>query len=107
MGGTTAWKVAGIDPSTTLYYILPTFIRTKTCPSHYYSSTVRKIIFNPTQIVIFNPLNGSNSSSLSSWADASTNINHISASFDQEAAAAVMARLAVHRSVRTNQLTSF
>lgn len=33
-----------------------------------------------------------------SWADGGTNINHIAAGFDQEAAAAVMARLAVQRS---------
>lgn len=32
-----------------------------------------------------------------SWADASTNIQHISAGFDQEAAAVLMARLAVFR----------
>ncbi len=35
--------------------------------------------------------------SLSSWADAATNLNHISASFDQEASAVVMARMAVTR----------
>ena len=32
-----------------------------------------------------------------SWADAATNLNHIAASFDQEAAAVVMARMAVAR----------
>lgn len=32
-----------------------------------------------------------------SWADASTNIQHISAGFDQEASAVLMARLAVFR----------
>ena len=32
-----------------------------------------------------------------SWADASTNIQHISAGFDQEAAAVLMARIAVFR----------
>ena len=31
------------------------------------------------------------------WADASTDISHIAASFDQETAASVMARLAVQR----------
>ena len=31
------------------------------------------------------------------WADASTNIQHISAGFDQEAAAVLMARIAVFR----------
>lgn len=36
----------------------------------------------------------------SSWADAATNLNHISASFDQEASAVVMARMAVARYVR-------
>ncbi len=30
-----------------------------------------------------------------SWADAATNMNHVSASFDQETAAVVMARMAV------------
>ena len=32
-----------------------------------------------------------------SWADASTNIQHISAGYDQEAAAVLMARIAVFR----------
>ncbi len=32
---------------------------------------------------------------LCSWADAAINLSHISASFDQEAAAVVMARMAV------------
>ena len=32
-----------------------------------------------------------------SWADASTNLQHISAGFDQEAAAVLMARIAVYR----------
>lgn len=32
-----------------------------------------------------------------SWADASTNIQHISAGFDQETAAVLMARIAVFR----------
>lgn len=31
------------------------------------------------------------------WADATANIHHISAGFDQEAAAVVMARMAVYR----------
>ena len=31
------------------------------------------------------------------WADASANIHHISAGFDQESAAVVMARMAVYR----------
>lgn len=35
--------------------------------------------------------------SICSWADASTNIHHISAGFDQEAAAVLMARLACFR----------
>lgn len=33
----------------------------------------------------------------SSWADASTNLHHISAGFDQECAAVLMARMAVFR----------
>lgn len=33
----------------------------------------------------------------SSWADASVNIHHISAGFDQEAAAVLMARMVVYR----------
>lgn len=32
-----------------------------------------------------------------SWADAVTNIHHISAGFDQEAAAVIMARMVVYR----------
>lgn len=31
------------------------------------------------------------------WADATANIHHISAGFDQEAAAVIMARMAVYR----------
>ena len=34
----------------------------------------------------------------SSWIDGATNVNHIAAGFDQETAAAVMARLSVQRS---------
>ena len=34
---------------------------------------------------------------LYSWADASTNIQHIAAGFDQESAAVLMARIAVFR----------
>lgn len=34
---------------------------------------------------------------INSWADASTNIQHIAAGFDQEAAAVLMARTAVFR----------
>ena len=34
---------------------------------------------------------------LDSWADASTNIQHIAAGFDQEAAAVLMGRIAVYR----------
>ena len=43
------------------------------------------------------------------WADAATNFNHIAASFDQETAASVMARLAVQRLVNllTFQLVAF
>lgn len=33
----------------------------------------------------------------SSWADANTNVQHISAGFDQEAAAVLMARMVVYR----------
>lgn len=32
-----------------------------------------------------------------SWADATSNIHHISAGFDQEAAAVIMARMVVYR----------
>ena len=32
-----------------------------------------------------------------SWAEANTNIHHISAGFDQEAAAVVMSRMAVYK----------
>lgn len=32
-----------------------------------------------------------------SWADATTNLHHISAGFDQEAAAVLMARMVVYR----------
>lgn len=38
-----------------------------------------------------------NFSLINSWADASTNIQHIAAGFDQEAAAVLMARTAVFR----------
>ena len=36
-----------------------------------------------------------NSYSIISWADAGTNMNHIAASFDQETAAVIMARMGV------------
>ena len=40
-----------------------------------------------------------------SWADAAANLNHISASFDQEAAAVVMSRMAVARYVHALLVT--
>lgn len=38
-----------------------------------------------------------NDCNIFSWADASINIHHISAGFDQEAAAVLMARMVVYR----------
>lgn len=48
-------------------------------------------------IISFNFFNNCFITFYNSWADASTNIQHISAGFDQEAAAVLMARVAVFR----------
>ncbi|KTG34829.1 hypothetical protein cypCar_00038451, partial [Cyprinus carpio] len=71
-GGTSQWKICGLDPNTTLAFYFE--------------------VVNQHNAPI--PQGGRGAIH---WADAQTQIQSIAASFDQEAAAILMARLAVYR----------
>jgi len=94
IGGTTAWKVCGLNDTSTLAVFLEV-VNQHQAPipqggrgciqfiTHYqHSSGLRKV--RVTTLA-------------RNWADASANIEHIKMGFDQECAAALMARLAVFR----------
>lgn len=94
IGGTTAWKLCGLNDTSTLAFFLEV-VNQHQAPipqggrgciqfiTHYqHSSGLRKV--RVTTLA-------------RNWADASANIEHIKMGFDQECAAAVMARLAVFR----------
>uniref|UniRef100_A0A668SZ94 Protein transport protein SEC23 n=1 Tax=Oreochromis aureus TaxID=47969 RepID=A0A668SZ94_OREAU len=93
-GGTCQWKVCGLDPSTTLALYFEV-VNQHNAPipqggrgaiqfvtQYQHSSGQRRIRVTTTA---------------RNWADAQTQIQSIAASFDQEAAAILMARLAVYR----------
>ncbi|XP_076833603.1 protein transport protein Sec23A [Brachyhypopomus gauderio] len=93
-GGTSQWKICGLDPNTTLAIYFEV-VNQHNAPipqggrgavqfvtQYQHSSGQRRI--RVTTIA-------------RNWADAQTQIQNIAASFDQEAAALLMARLAVHR----------
>lgn len=94
MGGTCQWKLCGLYPNTTLGIFFEVvnqhnapipqggrgFIQYITQYQH--SSGQRRVRVSTVA---------------RNWADASTNIQHISAGFDQEAAAVLMARVAIFR----------
>uniref|UniRef100_A0A8C5C6Q2 Protein transport protein SEC23 n=1 Tax=Gadus morhua TaxID=8049 RepID=A0A8C5C6Q2_GADMO len=93
-GGTCQWKMCGLDPSTTLALYLEV-VNQHNAPipqggrgalqfvtQYQHSSGQRRIRVTTTA---------------RNWADAQTQIQSIAASFDQEAAAILMARLAVQR----------
>ncbi|XP_068421723.1 protein transport protein Sec23B isoform X3 [Eschrichtius robustus] len=94
VGGTSQWKICGLDPTSTLgiYFEI---VNQQNAPipqggrgaiqfvTHYqHSSTQRRI--RVTTIA-------------RNWADAQSQLKHIEAAFDQEAAAVLMARLGVFR----------
>uniref|UniRef100_A0A671YKN9 Protein transport protein SEC23 n=1 Tax=Sparus aurata TaxID=8175 RepID=A0A671YKN9_SPAAU len=93
-GGTCQWKICGLDPSTTLALYFEV-VNQHNAPipqggrgaiqfvtQYQHSSGQRRIRVSTTA---------------RNWADAQTQIQSIAASFDQEAAAILMARLAVYR----------
>uniref|UniRef100_A0A8C6L1M5 Protein transport protein SEC23 n=1 Tax=Nothobranchius furzeri TaxID=105023 RepID=A0A8C6L1M5_NOTFU len=93
-GGTCQWKICGLDPSTTLALYFEV-VNQHNAPipqggrgaiqfvtQYQHSSGQRRIRVTTTA---------------RNWADAQTQIQTIAASFDQEAAAILMARLAVYR----------
>lgn len=94
IGGTTAWKLCGLNDTSTLAFFFEV-VNQHQAPipqggrgcvqfiTHYqHSSGLRKV--RVTTLA-------------RNWADASANIEHIKMGFDQECAAALMARLAVFR----------
>lgn len=94
VGGTTAWKICGLNPTSTLAFFFEV-VNQHQAPipqggrgcvqfiTHYqHSSGLKKV--RVTTLA-------------RNWADASANIEHIKMGFDQECAAALMARLAVFR----------
>uniref|UniRef100_A0A8D3CB96 Protein transport protein SEC23 n=1 Tax=Scophthalmus maximus TaxID=52904 RepID=A0A8D3CB96_SCOMX len=93
-GGTCQWKICGLDPSTTLALYFEVVNQHKApipqggrgaiqfVSQYQHSSGQRRIRVTTTA---------------RNWADAQTQIQSIAASFDQEAAAILMARLAVYR----------
>uniref|UniRef100_A0AAQ5Z6E1 Protein transport protein SEC23 n=1 Tax=Amphiprion ocellaris TaxID=80972 RepID=A0AAQ5Z6E1_AMPOC len=93
-GGTCQWKICGLDPATTLALYFEV-VNQHNAPipqggrgaiqfvtQYQHSSGQRRIRVTTTA---------------RNWADAQTQIQSIAASFDQEAAAILMARLAVYR----------
>ncbi|XP_019627443.1 PREDICTED: protein transport protein Sec23A-like isoform X1 [Branchiostoma belcheri] len=94
-GGTCKWKMCGFDPTSTLAFFFEV-VNQHNAPipqggrgcvqfitQYQHSSGQRRV--RVTTVA-------------RNWADAATNIQHIAAGFDQECAAVLMARLAVHRS---------
>uniref|UniRef100_A0A671N136 Protein transport protein SEC23 n=1 Tax=Sinocyclocheilus anshuiensis TaxID=1608454 RepID=A0A671N136_9TELE len=93
-GGTSQWKICGLDPNTTLAFFFEV-VSQHNAPipqggrgaiqyvtQYQHSSGQRRI--RVTTVA-------------RNWADAQTQIQSIAASFDQEAAAILMARLAIYR----------
>ncbi|KAM6206994.1 protein transport protein Sec23B [Sarcoramphus papa] len=94
IGGTSQWKICSLDPSTTLAIYFEV-VNQHNAPipqggrgavqfvTHYQHSSTQKRI-RVTTIA-------------RNWADAQSQLQHIEAAFDQEAAAVLMARLGVYR----------
>uniref|UniRef100_H2Y1H9 Protein transport protein SEC23 n=1 Tax=Ciona intestinalis TaxID=7719 RepID=H2Y1H9_CIOIN len=96
IGGTSQWKASGIDPATTLSVFFEVVNQHNTpIPqggrgnvqfiTHYVHSSGQRRI-RVTTIA-------------RNWADSATGQAHVAAGFDQEAAAVLMSRLAINRSV--------
>ncbi|XP_072799849.1 protein transport protein Sec23B isoform X2 [Vicugna pacos] len=87
VGGTSQWKICGLDPTSTLGIYFEVVSQggrgAVQFVTHYqHSSTQRRI--RVTTVA-------------RNWADAQSQLKHIEAAFDQEAAAVLMARLGVFR----------
>lgn len=94
VGGTTAWKICGIDNTTALavYFDVANHQSTPLAPNQ------RGLIQFVTQ---YQHTNGTRRFRVTTvargWADATTNLPTIAAGFDQEASAVIMARVAANR----------
>ena len=81
-----------------------TYIHMYMCTVHTYACTYMYVLCICGEYCQFNDHHSnaiSSSISTFSWADGATQMNHINASFDQECAAVVLARMAVLRYVWT------
>ncbi|CAK8692475.1 protein transport protein Sec23A-like [Clavelina lepadiformis] len=95
IGGTTQWKASGVDPSTAFAVYLEVVNQHNAPIPQGGRGTVQFItryIHSSGQRRIRVTTVARN------WADPSTGLAHITAGFDQEAAAVLMARLAIYRS---------
>jgi protein transport protein SEC23 len=95
VGGTAAWKICGLDPSSSLAVVFEV--------SNQQASSIPQGQMGCLQFITFYQHSTGQkrvrvTTIARQWVDAATNLNHISSSFDQECAAVVMARLAVSRS---------
>lgn len=94
-GGTCSWKISGLDQSTSLALLFEV--------SNQQASNIPQGQPGAIQFITFYQHSSGQrrvrvTTIARHWVDGATNINHVAASFDQEAAAAVMARLAVQKS---------
>lgn len=94
VGGTSAWKICSLDPSTSLAIIFEVANQQANSIPQGQPGCLQFITF-------YQHSSGQKRVRVTTlarhWADAATNLSHIAASFDQEAAAIVMGRMAVAR----------
>lgn len=94
MGGTTQWKLCTLNPSTTMGFFFEV-VNQHAAPM---PQGGRGCIQFITQYQHPSGQRRIRVTTLArNWADATSNIHHISAGFDQEAAAVIMARMVVYR----------
>lgn len=97
VGGTSQWKATGIDPTTT-YAVYLEVVNQHNVPIPEGGRGTIQFVTKYTHS------NGSRRVRVTTvarnWADPNTGGAHIAASFDQEAAAVLMARMAIHKSQR-------
>lgn len=95
VGGTSAWRLCGIDPNTSLTVVFEV--------ANQQASSIPQGQPGAIQLITFYQHSSGQkrvrvTTTARHWADAATNLSHVAASFDQEASAVVMARMAVARS---------
>ncbi|XP_011410444.1 PREDICTED: protein transport protein Sec23A-like isoform X2 [Amphimedon queenslandica] len=95
VGGTAAWKIPGIDPSTSVAVFF------EVCNQQ--AGNIPQGQPGAMQFITFYQHSSGQkrvrvTTIARHWADAATNLSHVSGGFDQETAAGVMARLAVQKS---------